>query len=78
LAVQRLLSSGSAAQALQLLGQQESQFRGGALAEERAVARVLAWCVAGQPEQARAARQRFFTSYPRSPHAQRLLNTCAK
>jgi outer membrane protein assembly factor BamD (BamD/ComL family) len=61
-----------------MLGQQDAQFFGGALSEERSAVRVLAWCAAGQPEQARAARDRFFASYPHSPHAKRILNSCAK
>jgi hypothetical protein len=78
LAVQRALAQGDAPRALQLLGQQDAQFQGGALSEERAVARVLAWCAAGRPEQARVARARFFSTYPRSPHAQRVQNSCAR
>jgi len=78
LTIQRTLSTGDGLRALTMLGQQDSQFQGGALAEERAVLRVLAWCATGQPEQARSARERFFSSYPHSPHATRVLNSCAK
>jgi hypothetical protein len=78
LAVQRALAKGDALPALALLEEQDARFQGGALAEERAVARVLGLCAAGRPQQARAASERFLSTYPHSPHAQRLQNSCAK
>lgn len=78
LAVQRALAQGDAPSALGMLDEQDARFQGGALAEERAVARVLGLCAAGRTQQARAARERFMATYPRSPHAQRVQNSCAK
>jgi hypothetical protein len=78
LAIQRALASGDGPRALKMLGEQDAQFYGGALSEERAAVRVLAWCAAGRPEQAHAARARFFATYPHSPHAKRIQNSCAK
>jgi hypothetical protein len=77
LAIQRALSGGDASRALQMVGEQDSQFRAGALAEERGVVRVLALCAAGQSDQARLARDRFIVAYPSSPHAKRVLESCA-
>jgi len=78
LSIQRALASGDATRALTLSSEQDAQFRNGALSEERAVLRVLAFCAAGEPEQARLARARFSVDYPRSPHTKRLQNSCAK
>jgi hypothetical protein len=76
--VQQALASGNAARALDLLQNQASQFRAGALAEERAALRVLALCAAGQLEAAETARQRFLSTYPHSPHEARVRGNCAK
>jgi hypothetical protein len=78
LSIQRALATGDAARALTLSREQHARFRGGALSEERAALQVLALCAAGELEQARSARARFAVDYPRSPHAKRLLNSCAK
>jgi hypothetical protein len=76
--VQQALASADAARALTLLDSQASQFRAGALAEERAALRVLALCAAGQLEAAETARQRFLGTYPHSPHEARVRGNCAK
>jgi hypothetical protein len=77
LAIQRALGDGNAPRALKLVGEQDAHFRAGVLAEERAVVRVLALCAAGRRDQARLARDRFLLAYPRSPHARRVLGSCA-
>jgi hypothetical protein len=77
LAIQRALGDGDAPRALKLVGEQDAHFRAGVLAEERAVVRVLALCAAGRRDQARLARDRFLLAYPRSPHAKRVLGSCA-
>ncbi|HET9933939.1 MAG TPA: hypothetical protein VFQ35_24715 [Polyangiaceae bacterium] len=76
--VQQALANGDASRAIQLLAEQDSRFRDGALAEERAALGVLALCAKGQSEAAEAARQRFLVTYPRSPHEVRLRNSCTK
>jgi hypothetical protein len=77
LAIQRELAGGDASRALKLVGEQDSHFRSGVLAEERAVVRVLALCAAGRRDEARLARERFLVAYPRSPHKKRVLKSCA-
>ena len=77
-AVQRALAAGRTSQALSLLAEQDILFGGGALAEERAALRVLALCEAGQPDAAEAARLRFLSAYPQSPHRARVLEKCTK
>jgi len=77
-AIQAALSLGDGRTALQLLGEQEREFPRGALDQERAAARVLAWCAAGQVEQAVLARGRFLTAYPSSPWAKRVRESCAE
>jgi hypothetical protein len=77
-AIQRALAAGRTSQALSLLAEQDILFGGGALAEERAALRVLALCAAGQPDAAEAARLRFLSAYPQSPHRARVLEKCTK
>ena len=77
-AIQAALSRGDGRTALQLLGEQEREFPRGALDQERAAARVLAWCAAGQVEQAALARGRFLAAYPSSPWAKRVRESCAE
>jgi hypothetical protein len=77
-AIQAALSRGDGRTALQLLGEQEREFPHGALDQERAAARVLAWCAAGQVEQAILARGRFLNAYPSSPWAKRVRESCAE
>lgn len=77
-AVQAALSAHDGYRALQLLDAQDRDFGSGSLAQERAAARVLALCAAGQAGAARAAKQRFLTAYPGSPLARRIGTACEK
>lgn len=70
------LQQGRAAAALQLWAEQERQFSGGTLAEERALVRILALCRLGSRTEAGAARERFLIQFPRSPHVPRVRTLC--
>lgn len=76
-AVQRALRDQQPDEALRLLEDQERSFQGGALAEERAAAHILALCAAGRLTEARAAAARFLTAHPDSPVAARVRASCA-
>jgi hypothetical protein len=73
---QRALRSGRPAEALVLLDQQDARYPGGALAQERAAARVLTLCLAGRTAQARLQAERFEQKWPRSPLAARVQSAC--
>jgi hypothetical protein len=75
-AVQRALRDGHPEQALRLVEAQQRSFKGGALDEERAAARVLALCDAGRRAEARQAAARFLTTHPSSPIAARVSARC--
>jgi hypothetical protein len=64
--VKRALVRADAPRALALLAEQDRQFAHGALHEERAAARVLALCDAGNAGAAREHAARFATRYPAS------------
>jgi hypothetical protein len=64
--VKRALVRADAARALALLAEQDKQFSHGALREERAAARVLALCAAGEGNAAREHAERFAKRYPTS------------
>jgi hypothetical protein len=73
---QRALRSGRPAAALALLDEQDTRYRGGALAQERAAARVFALCLAGQTAQARGQAERFEQKWPRSSLVARVRASC--
>jgi hypothetical protein len=75
-AAQQALRSGDAAQALELLRDQDRTYARGALHEERAAARVLALCHQGSVEAARAEARRFAERWPRSALKARVLSAC--
>jgi hypothetical protein len=72
--VQGALARGESKQALALLAEQDSAFASGRLGEERAAARVLAWCALGRQGEVERARARFVTNFPDSPLTKRVLN----
>jgi hypothetical protein len=72
--VQGALARGESKQALALLAEQDSAFASGSLGEERAAARVLAWCALGRQGEVERARARFVTNFPDSPLTKRVLN----
>jgi hypothetical protein len=74
--VQRALRDGRPDEALRLLAEQERTFARGALHEERAASRVIALCAAGRVAEGRRARDRFLSSYPSSPAADRVRASC--
>lgn len=74
--VQRTLIGGDARRALALLDQQEVEFSAGALAAERAAARVFALCQHGAAQAARELAEAFRQRYPKSPLAARVAATC--
>jgi hypothetical protein len=71
------IGSGRAAQALELLDRHEREYADGALAEERAAARVLALCAAGRTDEARRLGEQFLRRAPRSPLVPRVRASCA-
>jgi hypothetical protein len=75
---QQALRSGHPAEALALLDQQDARYRGGAMAQERAAARVLALCSAGQKTQARVQAERFEQKWPRSSLLARVKASCRR
>ncbi|AKU98616.1 hypothetical protein AKJ09_05280 [Labilithrix luteola] len=75
--VQVALRSHDAARALAALDAHDARFGGGALAEERAAARVIALCDLGRQAEASAARSAFLASFPRSLQAERVRRACA-
>jgi outer membrane protein assembly factor BamD (BamD/ComL family) len=74
--VQRALRDGRPDEALRLLAEQERKYARGALHEERAASRVIALCAAGRVAEGRRARDRFLSSYPNSPAADRVRASC--
>jgi hypothetical protein len=64
---QRAIRSGDPARALALIREQDATYRGGALGQERAAARIFALCDLGRTEEARAEARRFARQWPRSP-----------
>jgi hypothetical protein len=63
--------------ALALLDQHEARFPNGMLREEREATHVLALCEIGRAADAHEAAQRFFETYPHSPHGARVRASCA-
>jgi TolA-binding protein len=66
------LRSGNAARALELVGQYQSQFPDGVLAQEAAVLRIDALDQQGKRAEAKRSAEQFLTKHPRSAHADRL------
>ncbi len=75
--VQQALRDGQPQQALSLLGTQERQFARGALHEERAAARAIALCSAGQHAAGQRAAASFTRRYPHSVLSARVQSSCA-
>ena len=76
-AAQRELAQKRTAAALALLDEHATKFPRGALAEERAGARVLALCDLGRAAEARSAAEAFVRASPQSPLVPRLRASCA-
>ncbi len=70
------LRDGHANRALAAIDAQESRFPGGALAAERAEARIVTLCALGRNDEARADASRFLRAHPRSLLADRVLASC--
>ena len=70
------LRDGHADRALAAIDAQESRFPGGALAEERAEARIVTLCTLGRNDEARADASRFLRAHPHSLLAGRVLASC--
>lgn len=73
---QKALNSGQASRALALVAEQEQRFRGGALEQERAATKIIAFCGLGRSEEARSQRANFVRRWPRSPLLSRVRNAC--
>ena len=75
---QRAIRSGDPERALALIREQDATYRSGALAQERAAARIFALCDLGRTEEARAEIRRFARQWPRSPLLSRIQSgSCA-
>jgi hypothetical protein len=70
------LRDGHAEGALAAIDAQESRFPGGALAEERAEARIVTLCALGRNDEAHADASRFLRAHPNSLLAGRVLASC--
>lgn len=73
---QSALQTGKARDAMSALDEHATGHEGGALAEERAAARVFALCRLGRVDDARALTTQFLATWPRSPHASTLKSSC--
>lgn len=71
------LDADGAGSALAALAKHRSRFRAGVLAAEREWLRIRALCALGRERQAAAVARRFRRTWPRSPYADRLADTCA-
>jgi outer membrane protein assembly factor BamD (BamD/ComL family) len=75
---QRAIRSGDPERALALIREQDATYRRGALAQERAAARIFALCDLGRTEEARTETRRFARQWPRSPLLSRIQSgSCA-
>lgn len=74
--IQRALRDGMPERALSLLDAEERAWQGGALAPERAAARVFALCAAGRATEGRRLARRFLAHHPDSPLAERVRESC--
>lgn len=68
---------GDGVRALALLGEYDKQYKSGVLFEERSAAEVLAQCLVGRDDQARAKARTFLRRWPHSPLVRRLNASCA-
>lgn len=75
---QKALRDGDTARALALLASEAELHPNGALVQERAAARVLALCQAGNVAAARTEARQFESAYPTSPLRARLRAACAE
>jgi hypothetical protein len=73
---QQALRDQDGAGALKLLDVLDERVAVELLTQERQVARVLAWCLAGEPERARVLAQSVLQSDPDSVYAGRINNSC--
>ncbi len=73
---QQAMRSGRPAETLALLDQQDALYARGALAQERAAARVMALCQLGNVSAGRTAAQAFEQRWPRSPLLGRVRTAC--
>ena len=73
---QQTMRAGRPAEALALLDQQDALYPAGALAQERAAARVLALCQLGNVAAGRTAARAFEQQWPRSPLLGRVRTAC--
>jgi len=74
--VQRALSEGRSREVLLMLAEQNREFAGGALGQEREAARIMALCAAGRLAEGRAAAVRFLSTNAGSPVAAHLRDSC--
>jgi hypothetical protein len=74
--VQRALRDGRPALALSVLEAEERARPAGALAEERAAARIFALCALERRTDAERAASEFLRRFPRSPLAERVRTSC--
>jgi hypothetical protein len=74
--VDAALRAGRADAALRMLDERTIHGSAGALAQERAAARVLALCALGRKGEVRAASSSFLREWPDSPLAPRVASTC--
>lgn len=74
---QRAMRSSDPARALSLVNAQDVVYASGALAQERAAARVYALCALGSLAQARSQAQDFAQRWPRSPMLGRVRAACS-
>jgi outer membrane protein assembly factor BamD (BamD/ComL family) len=72
----KAMRDGDTERAMKLLEKHQKKHPGGALAEERAAARVLALCQSGKREEARSEAASFLARYPSSPLAARVRGGC--
>jgi outer membrane protein assembly factor BamD (BamD/ComL family) len=73
---QLAIQSGEPRRALSLLDEHARRFPNGMLADAREVARIAAWCNAGERTLARARAEEFLARHPGSPFADRVRNLC--
>jgi hypothetical protein len=73
---QQALRDQDGAGALKLLDVLDQRVAVELLTEERQVARVLAWCLAGEPERALALAESVLRQDPHSVYAGRIRNSC--
>jgi hypothetical protein len=75
-AAQSELRAGHPERALSALDEHGRKYRDGVLSEERLASRVLALCALGRTDEARSEAQRFLSTSPRSPMAERVRSSC--